>query len=141
MQGPYKYEMLHKYPHLSMAESEIINRFIFKYPDAFDKAYYDVELGNIRGTTENLLPEWEKNALYLGKYKIDALFENDKFFCVVEVKKSATTKALGEIWLYDALFKKEWEPKKPVLNYIITDEEMPNIREVCEAEKVGLYVV
>lgn len=141
MRGPYKYELQSSYPHLSKAEAEIWNRFVVTYPDAFKQCWYDVEVGKCRPSDEKLDPEWEKNRQYLGKYKIDVVAENDEYICVIEVKKEATTKALGEIWLYDELFAKEWNVKKPVLNYIITDTEMPNIREVCEKEGVQVYVV
>lgn len=141
MRGPYPYELQSQYPHLSKAEAEIWSRFITAYPDAFKQCWYDVEVGQCRPSTEELKPEWEQNRAYLGKYKIDVVAENDEFWCVIEVKKEATTKAMGEVWLYDELFRAEWNPKKPVLNYIVTDTEMPNIRAICEKEGVQLYVV
>lgn len=141
MRGPFKYEQLSKYPHLSKMESDIWDRFVRKYPDAYYEAYYDVELGDIRGDVSELQPEWQKDAQYLGKYKIDVLCKNSLGWTIIEVKKSATTKALGEIWLYDFLFKQEWPDRRPIFNAIVTDEEMPNIRTVAEAENVQLYVV
>lgn len=141
MRGPFKYELQSTYPHLSKAEAEIWNRFIVAYPEAFKQCWYDVEVGQCRPSDEKLKPEWETNRQYLGKYKIDVVGETDDFFCVIEVKHEATTKALGEVWLYEELFKDEWKPKKPVLTYIVTDTEMPNIRKVAEAEGVQIYVV
>ena len=141
MRGPYPYQLLPKYPHLSEAESLIWNRFVSKFPDAFSLCYYDVEVGQCRPCEDKLSPSVEADRQYLGKYKIDVIGETEAHYCIIEVKKEATTKAMGEIWLYEKLFKEAWKPSKPVLLYIVTDTEMPNIRTVCEAEGVQVYVV
>jgi len=141
MRGPYKYEKLNKYPHLSLHEAPIWEKFIDQFPDFCDKVYYDVEVGGVRGDTSKLNERTKKNAEYLGKYKIDVLCETADYFTIIELKKEATTKAIGEIALYYQLYNKDFKPEKPVLRAIITDEEMPNIREYCEVEGISLYVV
>ncbi len=141
MRGPYKYEILSKYPHVSASEADIWTRFIAKFPGFFDQVWYDVQIGGIRGDLSDLKDEWKSNAEYLGKYKIDVLGLKDGVYTIIELKKSATTKALGEVWAYDFLFKQEWKPENKVKNMIITDEEMPNIRQIAEAEEVDLVVV
>lgn len=141
MIGPFPYGVLPNSTHLSVRERDIWGAFMRANPLPDAKCFYDVEVGNIRGSTEGLKPEWEKNAQYLGKYKIDVVVETPLWVCVIEVKGEATTKALGEIWLYDELLREAWDIKKPVLNWIVTDEEMPNIRAVCEKEGVELRVV
>lgn len=141
MRGPYKYELLPKYAHFAENESLIWDRFILKYPGYFDHVWYDVPVGSFRGNEETLLPEIQENRAYLGAYKIDVVGEKDGIFTIVEVKKSATTKAMGEVWLYMDLYKKQYAPTVPVNGIIVTDEEMPNVREIVEKDGEQLFIV
>jgi hypothetical protein len=141
MIGPYQYGTIPNRTHLSERERSIWAAFMEQYPGFFEHVWYDVEVGGMRGGTDGLKPQWAQNAKYLGRYKIDVVGEHKDYIAVVEVKGEATTKALGEIWLYDDLFKQEWDTQKPVRNIIVSDEEMPNIRAACEKEGVELLVV
>ncbi len=141
MRGPYKYELLPKYPHFTDNEALIWDRFILSHPEYFDRVWYDVQVGEFRGNEANLAQKIQDNRAYLGAYKIDVVGEKKGIFTIVEVKKSATTKAMGEVWLYEDLYKKQYAPDKVVGGIIVTDEEMPNIREVAAKGGVALFVV
>ncbi len=141
MRGPYNFELLPKYPHFTEGEALIWDRFILANSGYFSRVWYDVSVGSFRGNEEALSPEIQENRVYLGAYKIDVVGERDGVFTIVEVKKSATTKALGEVWLYEELYKKQITPKAPVNSIIVTDEEMPNIREIAEKDGVQIFVV
>lgn len=141
MIGPFPFAAAPNRCHLSVRERRIWDVFVQQNPGYFTKVWYDVEVGGMRGTTQGLKPEWEKNAQYLGRYKIDVVGEHPDFLAVVEVKGEATTKALGELWLYDDLLKEEWTISKPVRCICLTDEEMPNIRATLEKEGYELVVV
>jgi hypothetical protein len=140
MRGPVPYRIEPFYQHMTEKETEIWSRFIQKYPDYFDEVWYDWEIGSWRGN-EDLKPEWARNRAYLGKYKIDAVGRKGDTYTIVEIKKAATTKALGEIWAYEFMWKQENPEAKKVECVIVTDEEMPNIRQICEAEDVKLFIV
>lgn len=141
MIGPFQFAAAPNRCHLSVRERRIWDAFVKQNPGFFTKVWYDVEVGGMRGTTQGLKPEWEKNAQYLGRYKIDVVGEHTDFLAVIEVKGEATTKALGELWLYDDLLKEEWTISKPVRCICLTDEEMPNIRTTLEKEGYELVVV
>lgn len=141
MRGPLPYQRLNVYPHLSKHEAPLWDRFILEHPGMFEQVYYDVHTGDRRPDTTELMPEYERNAEYLGAYKIDVVGETSEYIMVIELKVQATTKALGEVWLYEHLLKKAWGTKKPIMSAIVTDVEMPHIREVCEADGVMLFVV
>lgn len=141
MQGPFVYAERHKYPHLSQAEADIWQKFIQKYPDYFDICWYDVELGLPRGFDDERADPYQKHHKYLGGYKIDVLGQKGDRKCIVEVKKQATSKALGEVWLYWHVYLKDHPEAGEVDLMIVTDEEMPHVREVCEADGVKLFVV
>lgn len=140
MFGPFKYGTLPVRTHLSAKERAVWAAFMQQYPAFCDKIWYDVECGGMRGGTDGLKPEWSDNAKYLGRYKIDVVGETDKSLFIFEVKGEATTKALGELWLYDDLLREEWHITKPIRCICITDEEMPNIRQSLEKEGYELIV-
>lgn len=141
MRGPYRYPFIPLHTHLSENERAIWKRFCEKFPDRFHTVYFDWEVGDPRPSLEKLSEFAEQHRQYLGRYKIDVVAESADFYVVIELKKEATTKALGEIWLYDDLFRAQEKPAKPVKNYVITDVEMPNIRDVLEKEGCELFVV
>lgn len=140
MRGPFQYKILLSYEHLSENESKIWTRFIEKYPDFFDEVWYDWQVGSFRGN-EELNEATARNRAYLGKYKIDVVGRKGDTFYIVEIKKDATTKALGEVWAYEFLFKDENPDKQNLKTMIITNQSMPNICQICEADEVGHYVV
>ncbi len=136
----FPYDIMPSYPHLSENEAKIWTSFVLNHPNRFDKVYYDVCVGDFRGK-EDLKPEWDRNRRYLGKYKIDVVGVKGEETTIVELKKNATSKALGEIWLYWHLFKRDFKGEKEPKLLIITDTEMPNIREVANADNVEFIVV
>jgi len=140
MRGPQKYQIEPFYQHLTEKETEIWTRFIEKYPNYFDEVYYDWEIGSWRGE-EELAPAWEKNRAYLGKYKIDVVGRKANVWNIIEIKRSATTKALGEVWAYEFMWKQENPQYGDIGCIIVTDEEMPNIRLICEPDGVKLFIV
>lgn len=141
MIGPYSYGVVPNHTHLSKKERAIWTAFMQEHPNFCDRIWYDVECGGHRQKLDGVRPELHKMAEYLGKYKIDVVGENKDSYIIFEVKGEATTKALGELWLYDDLLREEWTINKPVRCICVTDEEMPNIRLTLEKEGYELIVV
>lgn len=141
MRGPYKYPYVPLHTHMSEGELALWKKFCMANPGKYKIVYFDWEVGGVRPSLEELADYAEKNRQYLGRYKIDVVVEAEDHFCVIEVKREATTKALGEIWLYDDLFRAQEQPKKPVRTMVLTDVEMPDIRRILEADDVELVVI
>ncbi len=141
MRGRFNYEVLSYYPHMSEAEAAIWSRFIRTCPDVFDSVDYDVVVGDPRESEEALGPEWERNRNYLGKAKIDAVAYNDSGICIIEVKKEAWVSALGEVWLYEHLYMRDYPTDVPIRLLVITETERPHVREVLEKDGVLFEVV
>lgn len=141
MLGPYPYREIPPKTHLSVGELAIWERFVAKFPERFERVWFDVELGIPRNYDDTRPEEYARHHRYLGGYKIDVLGEKEGVKTIVEIKRQATTKALGEIWCYDDLYKRFVDSISVVKDLIVTDEEMPHIREICEKDGVGLEVV
>ncbi len=141
MFGRFKFELLNKYPHLKYHDLVIWEKFILAYPDFFHYVDYDVCVGDIRGDTSDLEPEWQRDANYLGKYKIDVVGYREDIIYIIELKPKAAAKALGQIIMYDFLYTRDFKPEGPTHAMIITDEEMPNMLELCKEHNVILIKV
>ncbi len=141
MKGRFNFEILSKYPHMKPQDVSIWERFIKCYPEFFNFCDYDVCVGDIRGDTSDLEPEWQKDAEYLGKYKIDIVAYRENNIYIIEVKPKAAAKALGQIIMYDFLYTKDFYPEENTIAMIITDEIMPNMQELCDEHKVLLMKV
>ena len=141
MQGPFAFEKRYKYPHLTDGEAAIWERFVDKNPGAFDECWYDVEIGTCRDKTKPLDPYFGEHKEYLNKYKIDVLGKKDKQYTIIEIKREATSKALGEIQLYYHCFRRDWEIEAPVKTMILTDIEMPDMREITKLDDTQLIIV
>jgi len=118
MSGRFNYEVRHKYPHLIGEDTEVWNRFIFKFPDKFETVDYDVKVG--RGAdTEPILDMPSKNYWsMLTKKRIDVIGHRNNFVTIVEVKKRATLFTLGQVLGYRFLYLKE-NPELRVVSTLI----------------------
>lgn len=141
MYGRFVFELLPKYTHLSLAETEIWNRFVKKFPEFCDRADYDMIVGEGPNIPEELKAEWRRNAQYLGSYKIDAVGIKDKTHYVCEVKKRGGPGALGQLMSYMFLYQELVGPNIDVEPVLITDEERPDMRRLCEEHDIDYYVV
>lgn len=141
MIGPVHYLQIPLRTHLSQGELAIWQKFTTLFPDRFDLVAYDYELGEPRGFDETRPENYAAHHRYLGGYKIDVIGYKEQVETIIEVKKQATSKALGEVWLYSEVYHKENPDKVMPRLMILTDEEMPHMREICESEGVELVIV
>lgn len=141
MLGRFLFKPLSKYPHLSQAETLIWNRFIQSYPDFCDRADYDIIVGEGPGPQKDLKEEWQRNAEYLGSYKIDAVGFKNATRYVFEVKRRAGPSALGQVIAYMALYQELVGPEVEVEPVLITDVERPDIRKLCAEHDIDYYVI
>ena len=141
MLGRFPFEILPKYPHLSENESRIWTRFIEQNPNFAESVDYDICVGGETELPEELDEEWERNARYLGAYKIDAVaYRGGKHF-VIEIRTRAGPSALGNIITYMALYQVKVGGEADAEPVIVTDAERPNIRELCAEHDIDFYVV
>lgn len=141
MLGPHPYNQIPPKTHLSENELGIWKRCIEKFPALFDIVSYDVELGTPRGFDADRPEPYARHHAYLGGYKIDVVGDKEGQKTIVEIKHQATTKAIGEVDLYEFLYIITNESALPPKLMILTDEEMPHMREWCAKWAVELLVV
>ncbi len=141
MLGPHSYNAVPPHTHLSEGELGIWNRCIEKHPELFDSVCFDVELGTPRNYDPSRPEKYARHHSYIGGYKIDVLAEKQGVKTIIEIKREATTKAIGEIDLYEFLYMEVAPDEPPPKLMILTDQEMPHLREWCVKWGVELLVV
>ena len=141
MIGRFPYQKLASYPHMKPEDVGIWERFLAKYPDYFQRCDYDVKVGQGRmpefRQTENMEKGWRD----LTQKKIDVVGYNGENVCIVEVKPNARANALGQMWMYDELYKADFNPKGRVHNLIITDREDTDTMNVAKSGDIEIIIV
>lgn len=135
------YTQLAKYPHLSDRDSRIWDKFIKQNPGFFEKVEYDVKVGE--GRDYSMFPESpvRKDMEYLSKKRIDVVGYKGNQIWVIEVKPKAGLTAAGQVMGLSFLMEKIAPATMLIIPAIITDEEIPDIKEICAAKGIFYTVV
>lgn len=141
MIGRFPYQKQSYYPHMKPEDVAIWNRFIAAFPNYFQRCDYDVCVG------EGRMPEGEHPEKYLlgwktlTQKKIDVVAYRDNEIWLIEVKPRARANALGQIWMYDELYKDMFHPTTEPKNMIVTDQYDLDTDRVAQSGNVTIMVV
>ena len=141
MPGRFDYEKLAKYPHLRPEDVLIWERFIDKYPEQYLEVDYDVKVGTGRNYSSYPRDLITKDLEYLSKKRIDVVGYTSDEIHIIEVKPSAGPSALGQVISYRDLFEIEVATELLIVPMIITNEEMPDTRDLCLKHSILYFVV
>lgn len=141
MPGRMPYHKRFKYPHMLQDDKDVWDRFMDKFPDAFDSVDYDFRVGE----GQELNPEWDPGmkimVTALTQKRIDVIGWNNDQPSIIEVKQRVGLSALGQVLGYRELFTSEF-PHFPspdlmvVCSRISTDD-----KKVLEAYHIKIEVV
>lgn len=126
---------------MSVADTEIWNRFIAKYPDMYDRVQYDFHIGNPPPFNPLLDDGTDANQDMLYKLRIDVVGHIGSDVDIIEIKPSAGASAIGQVRSYKSLYERDEEPSGRVNMVIITDIIKPNMDFLCTQDGVRLFVV
>lgn len=141
MIGRFRYGKLANYPHMKPEDVAIWERFLAAYPNYFETCDYDVAVGAGRMPAE---PQAENDArgwAALTRKKIDVVGYTKDFIAVIEVKPRARANALGQVWMYDELYREDYQTNLPVRNIIITDDIDPDTLKVAKTGDIEMIAV
>ncbi len=141
MLDTFKYEIRPSYPHMSLADTRIWERFIQENPDAYDSVQYDFHVGEAPGFNTLMDDGSDKNQDKLYRLRIDVVARHGSSVDIVEIKPKAGPSSIGQLKAYSTLYKRDEEPIGSVDMVLITDIEMPNMHYLCKSEGVTLIVV
>lgn len=137
----FNYEKGYWYPHMKPRDIAIWERFIAKYPTAYEKVQYDFAIGDLPNFVISTNAEEDRRMGELYKLKIDVLGYKEQHIDLIEVKPAASPASIGQLIGYKILYERDIKPTLPIMPTIITDEEKLNMRMLCEAQGVKLFVV
>ena len=141
MRDIFKYEKGYWYPHMKPNDVAIWERFIDKYPDAYNSCQYDYHVGDAPpfNTLMNDDEDLNQDALY--RLKIDVVGHIGGRVDIIEVKPKAGPSTIGQVKGYKTLFIRDEHAKGEVNAVIITDQLMTNMDYMAKTEGVKLIVV
>lgn len=122
-------------------EIGLIERFIDKFPDAYDEVIYSYPVGSPPPFDPIVNQATEGSADYLYRRKIDILGFKGNDIDILEVKKQAGTSAIGQVKGYRTLYVRDEKPNVKVGCKIITDIASKDLYDVAFAEDVKIIVV
>lgn len=126
---------------MSVADTEIWNRFLAKYPDEYDRVQYDFHVGDPPPFNPLMDNGEDKNQDLLYKFRIDVIGHKGNDVDLIEVKPNAGPSALGQIRSYKTLYERDEEPTGRVNLVIITDTLRTNMDYLATQEGVRIIVV
>ncbi len=137
----YKYEKRYHYPHMGPADKEIWERFIDKFPAAYDVVSYDVKVGSPPPFDPTVNDATAGDASDLYKKKIDVIGYGGGKIDIIELKPRAGASALGQVKGYIELYKRDIAPKSTPNGILITDILLPDMEMLAETMGVKLFIV
>ena len=137
----FKYEKGNWYPHMSAADRLIWERFIDKYPDAYQQVQYDFHVGEAPPFNTLMDDGTDTNQDKLYRLRIDVVATNGTDIDIIEIKPKAGPSSLGQLKSYANLYSRDEEPAGKVSMLLITDQEMPNMDYLCKQENIKLIVI
>jgi hypothetical protein len=141
MEQFFKYEKGYWYPHMKPRDIEIWERFISKFPDAYERCQYDFGIGDVPDfvVSESIEEMARMSELY--KLKIDVLGYKGGTIDLIEIKPSAGPSSIGQLQSYVSLYMRDEKPTQKVIPVLVTDELRPNMQYLTEQAGVKLIVV
>jgi len=141
MEGRFPYKKLPKYPHLKPADIKIWERFIEAYPGYFDSVDYDIKIGTPREYSGHPGDVIKEDLEYLSRKRIDVVGYTGEDISIVEVKPLAGVSAIGQVECYTALYRPFVVERINIVSVIITDAEVPDIKDLCFKRGIFYFIV
>lgn len=129
------------YPHMKPADVAILERFIARFPDAFQKCAYSVPVGTGLAPEDFAAAGLSPAENYNYQRKIDVLGYAEGVYTIIELKPRASTAAVGQVKGYGTLFRRDYKHAGPLRLMIATDQLMPEMEFLAKNEGVNLIVV
>lgn len=139
--GKYPFSKQLKYPHLRPEEVKIWERFIDKESQRFTSVDYDVHVGKAREYKEKPEDQYKKNLQELSRKRIDVLGYKAEEISIIELKPAADFEAFGQLIGYRDLYLRERPEIKKVSLILITDFEVPDMRELASDYGIEYVIV
>lgn len=132
---------MYSYPHLGASEKELWDRFIQKFPDAYDQVVYDLALGTGLDLPLTATGKLVGNLHYLSRYKIDVIgFKGDRVD-IIECKPRAGATAIGQLDHYKELYMGYIDPNVLPNKILLTDVLRTDLPITAQKNNVKIVLI
>lgn len=136
-----KYEKKPWYPNLGVNETLIWERFLDKYPDAYDEVAYNVKVGDGAkipdGTEENIAYDFK----VLTQLKIDVVGFKGGRVDIIELKPQPRASAVTQLRGYQKLFHKTIDSNVKTNLVLVTYFLTPDLTTILDGEGIEVIFV
>jgi len=108
-----------KYPHMLPEDVPVWERFLSSNPALFQRLYYDVRVGGVSPSGEDVSPQMKRMYFDVTAKRIDVLAELDKELWLIEVASRPGLRAIGQLQTYLALWFQDPAIDKPVVPVLL----------------------
>jgi len=141
MPGRLPYGIRYKYPHMTIEEKNIWEKFMTRYPERFETVDYDFRVGRGSPAPGEFQENWIRMVKMLSQKRIDVIGWVEDSPTIIEVKRRVGLSTLGQILGYRTLFmidfKNFGKPDVLVVCEVISNDDMV----VLKADDISIVVV
>lgn len=136
-----KYEKRYFYPNVREAETLIWERFLVKFPEAYDQVAYNVKVGEGADIPEGTEPNIASGFKQLTQHKIDVVGFKNNEVDIIELKPYAGTRAIGQVIGYRDLYVTLVDNSARPNLVIVTDILRPDTKIIADKQGIKVIVV
>ena len=130
-----------KYPHMLSEDVAIWERFLEKYGGVYDSLTYDVHVGEGLRDLEGVTDEVKYASMELLLKRIDVVGKLGAETHIIEVKPDAGISAIGQVFCYEVLYRRDFKVSGPIRKVIVTDRLWPDHEFLFNEFGILYYVV
>uniref|UniRef100_A0A6H1ZW82 Uncharacterized protein n=1 Tax=viral metagenome TaxID=1070528 RepID=A0A6H1ZW82_9ZZZZ len=132
---------MQKYKHMLSEDVAIWNRFLARHKPQYLSVKYDIKVGDgmiIDLSWSNYIQKMAKD---LSQKRIDVVAETEETTLIIEVKSFITIGVIGQVLGYVELYKRQFNPSKPLVPMVITNKITPDMQFLYDKFNIISYLV
>jgi len=137
----YKPVIRSSYPHLMDSDARVWTKLLESEPDAFEKVWYDLRVGEGMKLKPGVEPLINGVAQALTTKRIDVVGMRGLKYYVIEVKPVADMVALGQALCYSLLFAGKYQVKGDIVPAVVCERTDPDLGDAYKIAGVTLFEV
>lgn len=119
----------------------IWERFLEKYGGVYDSLLYDVHVGEGLRDVEGVTDEVKYASMELLLKRIDVVGVLGAETHIIEVKPDAGISAIGQVFCYEVLYRRDFKVLGPIRKVIVTDHLWPDHEFLFKEFNILYHVV
>lgn len=141
MEDTYPYEKRSWYPHMMPEDVAVWNRFIDKFPDAYETCQYDFTVGSVPDFVKADPDADQASMERLYKKKIDVVARIANNIDIIELKPTCNMSTIGQVKGYKHFYVRDVKPAVTPRPVVVCGAASQDVIEFAKDEGVEVIVV